>query len=240
MRSTTEKALPTLVLVHGAWHGAWAWDPVVPLLTEAGLSVRAVQLSGLGRGPGRHDLAGHAAFLRSELAALDGPVTLCGHSYGGAVITEAAAGAPNVASLIYLTAFLLEAGESCADANALTPAPADPALGPTAEGDYLHVSEAAARHLFYGGCSPEQVAAATGRLTPEHIGTVTAPATRAAWHEIPSTYIVCARDVALSPQAQRAMAGRATRRAEIGSAHSPMLSHPRELTALLTEAVRYA
>lgn len=221
------------MLVHGAWHGAWAWDPIVPLLTAAGLAAHAVHLPGPGRAPGRHDLRGHADFLRAHLAAIDGPVVLCGHSYGGAVITEAAGDAPGVTRLIYLAAFQLEAGESCADANTPAPVPPDPALAAVPRGDYLYVSEAAARHMFYGDCTEEQARAAAARITPEHVGTVTAPATRAAWRTIPSTYVVCRRDQAISADAQRAMARRADRSVEIDTDHSPMLSHPAELAALL-------
>jgi pimeloyl-ACP methyl ester carboxylesterase len=227
---------PTLVLVHGAWHGPWCWEPVVPLLTAAGLRTHAVRLPGVDRAPGRHDLEGHADFLRAELARLPGPLAVCAHSYGGAVVTEAAGGNPAVATLIYLSAFLLDAGESCVDGNRPAPVPPDPSLAAVAEGDYLRVSEAAAHHMFYGGCPPEAAKRAVGRLTPEHVGTVTAPVTRAAWKAIPSTYLVCARDQALTPEAQRRMARRATWRQEIDSAHAPMLSHTRELAALLADA----
>ncbi|GLZ09201.1 hypothetical protein Acsp03_66670 [Actinomadura sp. NBRC 104412] len=229
---------PTLVLVHGAWHGAWAWDPVVPPLNAAGVRTHAVRLPGVNRAPGRHDLRGHVEFLRAELARLPGPLALCAHSYGGAVTTEAADGNAAVTTLIYLSAFLLEMGESCVDANQPAPVPPDPSLAPVAEGDYLHVPEAAAHHMFYGDCPAEEAKAAAARLTPEHVGTVGAPVTRAAWHAIPSTYIVCARDQALTPEAQRRMARRATWRAEMDTAHSPMLSRPHKLATLLAEAAR--
>ncbi|OPG07545.1 alpha/beta fold hydrolase [Microbispora sp. GKU 823] len=242
--SPTAETSPTIVLVHGAWHGAWAWDPIVPLLRAQGLRTRAVHLPGVGRAPGRHDLAGHAAFLRAALAEVDGPAAVCAHSYGGAVATEAAA-APNVTALVYLAAFQLEPGESCVDANKPARAPAssdtappDPSLAAVREGDYLYVSEAAARHMFYGGCTEEQTIRAAARITPEHVRTVAAPVTRAAWHDIPSTYVVCLRDQAIPAQAQRAMAERAAARVEIDTAHSPMLSHPAELTAVLAAAVR--
>ncbi|MFC7582625.1 alpha/beta fold hydrolase [Nonomuraea antimicrobica] len=110
---------PTLVLVHGAWHGGWSWDPVLPALAAHGVPAHVVDLPGVGRAPGGHDLAGHAAYLREEVARLPGPVALCGHSYGGAVLTEAAPA--DAVVLIYLAAFLLRPGESCVDANAATP-----------------------------------------------------------------------------------------------------------------------
>jgi pimeloyl-ACP methyl ester carboxylesterase len=229
---------PTLVLVHGAWHGEWAWDLVVPPLNAAGVRTHAVRLPGLGRAPGRHDLRGHTEFLRAELAGLPGPLALCAHSYGGAVTTEAAYGNAAVTTLIYLSAFLLEVGESCADANRPAPVPPDPSLAAVAEGGYLRVPEAAAHHMFFGDCPAEEAKAAAARLTPEHVDTVGAPVARAAWQTIPSTYLVCARDQALTPEAQRRMARRATWRTEIDTAHSPMLSRPHELAALLAEAAR--
>ncbi|MWA01594.1 alpha/beta fold hydrolase [Actinomadura sp. LD22] len=232
---------PTLVLIHGAWHGSWCWEPVVPLLEAAGLRTHAVQLPGMDRAPGHHDLEGHAAFLRAELAELPGPLAVCAHSYGGAVATEAAGANPSVATLIYLTAFLLDVGESCVDRVLPGPVSPDATLLPGGEGGYLRVPEAAAHHLLYGDCPPEEAKRAAARLTPEHVSAVSAPVTQAAWRTIPSTYVTCTRDQALTPEVQGRMACRATWQEEIASGHSPMLSHPQELAALLaTAAVRTA
>ncbi|WP_406293334.1 alpha/beta hydrolase [Embleya sp. NBC_00888] len=229
---------PTLVLVHGAWHGKAGWDPLLPYLAEAGVPVAVVQLPGVGRAPGGHDLAGHVRFLRSELAALPGPLVVCAHSYGGAVLTEAAADSSNVVGLIYLAAFQLDVGESCADVN--TPAPESERQGLRAvvDGDYLRVPPSAAPGMFYGDCSAARIRTALAELTPEHVRTVTVPVGAAAWRRIPSTYIVCARDAAISPEAQRALARRAGRVHTLDSAHSPMLSVPGELAALLVDEVR--
>ncbi|MEV4093258.1 alpha/beta fold hydrolase [Streptosporangium saharense] len=228
----------TLVLVHGAWHGARSWDPLLPFLEEAGLRTLAVQLPGAGRAPGRHDLAGHSAFLRAELESLTGPLVVCGHSYGGAVVTQGVSGLDDrVRRLVYVAAFMLEVGESCVDAAVPAPVPPEPHLTSVAEGDYLTVSEEAATHMFYGDCDPVLARAAAASLTPEHLMTVGSPVTGAAWHTIPSTYVVCENDQALSPVAQARMAGRATRALSLDSSHSPMLSRPRELAAILAEAV---
>ncbi|MFF0580128.1 alpha/beta fold hydrolase [Streptosporangium saharense] len=240
---------PTLVLVHGAWHGARSWDPLLPFLEEAGLRTLAVQLPGVGRAPGRHDLAGHSAFLRAELESLTGPLVVCGHSYGGAVVTQAVSGLASgldsgpgdglggrVRRLVYVAAFMLEVGESCVDAAVPAPVPPEPHLTSVAEGDYLTVSEEAATHMFYGDCDPALARAAVASLTPEHLMTVGSPVTGAAWHTIPSTYVVCENDQALSPVAQARMAERATRTLSLDSSHSPMLSRPRELAAILAEA----
>jgi pimeloyl-ACP methyl ester carboxylesterase len=224
------------MLVHGAWHGDWAWDPLLSHLQHAGIDARAVQLAGVDRGPGRHDLAGHVAALRAEIDAAGRPVVLCGHSYGGAVMTEAAAGAPDVAHLVYVAAFQLAEGESCVDANVPPPTYPD-GIGPVLDGEYLTVAADTARHMFYDGCPPGAVAAAIERLTPEHVGTVGSPVRAAAWRDVPSTYVVCARDRALPPAAQHRMAERATTRHVLDHAHSPMLGIPAELAALLVDAV---
>lgn len=231
---------PTLLLVHGAWHGRWAWDPVLPLLAEAGIKFATVDLPGVDRAPGRHDLAGHVEYVRAELARVAGPVVICGHSYGGAVISEAAGNLPNIAGLVYLAAFMIEPGQSCADVNRPIAPPPDPALAAVSDGDYTRVPESAARHLFYGDATDEQARAAARRLTPEHVDTVRTPVTEAAWQFIPSTYIVCARDAALSPHIQREMARGAARVLTIDSAHAPMLTRPKELAALLVGTVRGA
>jgi pimeloyl-ACP methyl ester carboxylesterase len=220
---------PTLLMVHGAWHGSWSWAGMPRLLREAGVRVQAIDLPGRGRGPaGGHDLAAHSRYLRSVAEGIDGPVAVLAHSYGGAVATEALAGYPPLVTLIYLAAFMLEPGQSCRDANEATPG-AGPGLSPELDGDYLVVPPAAARSMFYGDCTQEQAAAAAAQLTPEHLGTVSSPVTTAAWHDVPTTYLVTRSDKAISAPVQRAMAGKATWSAELDSAHSPMLSRPAEL-----------
>src|SRR5215468_763472 len=107
---------PAVVLVHGAWHGAWCWGPAIAALAAAGVTALAVDLPGHGDDPGPlGDLHGDAAHVRAVLDALDGPVVLAGHAYGGAVITEAGSHRA-VSHLVYLAAFALDDGESCNNA----------------------------------------------------------------------------------------------------------------------------
>src|SRR6478752_7621988 len=99
----------TILFVHGAWHGSWCWAPVRRLLEADGIATAAVDnpsVAKLGS-----DLSADGDNVRAALDAIDGPVVLVGHSYGGAVITDAGAHA-NVERLVYLTAFALDAGES--------------------------------------------------------------------------------------------------------------------------------
>ena len=99
----------TVVLVHGAWHGAWCWDEVVSRLSGDGLAVVTVDLPSVSSGG---DLYDDARALRQVLDDTPGDKVVVGHSYGGIVITEGAAGAEGVRHLVYLTAFMLDEGES--------------------------------------------------------------------------------------------------------------------------------
>jgi pimeloyl-ACP methyl ester carboxylesterase len=108
----------TFVLVPGGWHGAYSWQPTVDLLVAQGHEVRALTLSGLGHDHPRRvpepNLDDHIAQVVAELDRVDGPVTLCGHSYGGMVITGAADRAPHrVDRLVYVDAYVPEDGDSC-------------------------------------------------------------------------------------------------------------------------------
>ncbi|HET6187343.1 MAG TPA: alpha/beta hydrolase [Trebonia sp.] len=234
---------PVLLLVHGAWNGSWSWATLPQTLGMAGVKIHAVDLPGRGRGPAAtpktataHDLTAHARYLRSVAEAIDAPLAVLAHSYGGAVATEALVGLPRLATVIYLAAFMLETGQSCRDANEATPH-GGPGLSPELDGDYLVVPAAAARYMFYGGCTEEQAVAATARLTPEHLHTVSSPVTAAAWRDVPTTYLVTRNDKAISAQVQRAMAGQATWQAELDSGHSPMLSHPAQLAEQVLTAL---
>jgi pimeloyl-ACP methyl ester carboxylesterase len=114
----------TVVLVHGAWRGSWISERVVPLLEVRGFSVRTVDLPSVGAAPSvAADLAGDAAAVAAVLDQVDGPVLLCGQSYGGMVISVTAAGRAGVARLVYLCAFMPEAGESLVQLTGGKPAP---------------------------------------------------------------------------------------------------------------------
>jgi pimeloyl-ACP methyl ester carboxylesterase len=174
--------------------------------------------------------------LRGAVTAIDGPVVVCAHSYGGATMTEAFSDPANVVGLVYLAAFLLEAGETPAGLAA-TNAP-DPAFQPRLDDGYLSVSKNVASQVFYNDCSAEDVEWASDRVTPEHLSSLDATITAAAWQVLPTTYIKTSRDRALSPVLQEAMASRVEWRAEIDSDHSPMLSHAQDCARLLAQAYR--
>lgn len=111
-------ARTTFVLIPGGWHGAYSWQPTAELLTGLGHRVRALTLDGLGADRPQRvpapNLDDHIAQVVEEIAAADGPVTLCGHSYGGMVITGAADRAPDqVERLVYVDAYVPDDGDSC-------------------------------------------------------------------------------------------------------------------------------
>lgn len=230
----------TVVLVHGCWAGAWCFDAVVKLLRERGIETMAEDLP--GRGASREplaDLHDSANAVRALLDELDGPVTLLGHSFGGMVITEAAANHPAVRHLIYLCAFMPDTGETL---QALAEsAPSEEMLGPH-RGDVLihedgtmEIEPDAAADLFYADCSPADTETAVNRLRPD-LAAVGAQAPAAiAWHQTPSSYVICSRDRALSPTLQRRLARRSSRTLELPASHSPFLSRPEACAELVAD-----
>ncbi len=223
----------SVLLVHGAFHGSWCWDRVATILRDAGTRVTVVDLPGDERGAGRADLVGKAAHLRDVLSTLDEPTVVCGHSFGGAVISEAVPADGPVTRLVYLTAYQLDAGEAVrivdSPRNPLDFTGTDERLMPTRPW-----SDAA-----FDGLTAEDAAWALPRLTPEPMAMFTTPLTRAAWHDVPSSYVVCTADPAITPDVQRDLAVRSQTVYEIDAGHSAMLSHPAEVAAiLLAETLR--
>src|ERR1700674_4454785 len=229
----------TVVLVHGACHGAWCWDKVAPGLTERRIPNVALDLPGHGASTEPlGDLAVDAAALRATLDET-GPSVVCGHSYGGAVITEGAADHPAVRHLVYLTAFALAPGESTA-AAAPDGAESD---RETRLGDAVRFSEdgfmtfegPAVVDALYHDCGPDDVAFALARLGPHRVSALRGVATRAAWQDAPSTYVVCTEDRAIAPELQRRLASRTNEVVEWPTSHSPFLSRPDLVVELLAE-----
>ena len=216
-----------IVLVHGAWHGAWCFAGLQHALDQLGLPSYAIDLPGHGAsaeplGTLQSDAAAVAAVLRT----LGTPAVLVGHSYGGAVITEAATLHPDVARLVYLTAFALDAGESIM--SLLTSLPrADVALGPAIRPNpdgTSTVDPDLAADAFYGQCPPATVRAALARLGRHPMGTFTDRVTGSPRDHIDSTYVRCTLDRAIHPSHQDAMAARCTRVHTIETDHSPFAS----------------
>jgi pimeloyl-ACP methyl ester carboxylesterase len=220
---------PTLLLVHGAWHTSWCWQPLIDELPD--VDVVTVDLPSSGTDPNAlGNLTADAEVIRTALAGIDGPVVLLGHSYGGIPITEAATAEAGVAHLVYLCAFQLDVGDSLVSS-----------LGgevpPWQEISETHVRVTTPEAVFYNGVDPELTAQAVARLHLQSTSALTQPLSRAAWTELPSTYVVCEQDQAIPVVAQEAMSARADTVVRLDSGHSPFLSQPAELAAVLRKVL---
>src|SRR4051794_17671818 len=225
--------MTSAVLVHGAWHGAWCFDPVLEALAARGVDAVAVDLPGHGNDPGPlGDLHTDAARVREVLDGLDGDCVLLGHSYGGAVITEAG-GPPAVRHPVFLWAYLLDEGESCMSVSIREAEALDlrwdegPNLanGIQAQDDGTStIAREVASECFFHDCDPAATAAALERLGPQPMVTLADESRAVAWRERPSTYVVCTDDRAIPEAMQRVMAARATRVVDWPTSHSPFPS----------------
>ena len=233
---------PKAVLVHGAFHGAWCWDRVVNGLAARGIGALAVDLPGHGADPGPFGGLHHdAARVREVLDGIEGPVVLVGHSYGGAVITEAGTH-PGVGHLVYLCALNPDDTESsvhiaAADITGTGNAPDTGGLaaGMSIENDLATVDLGVPRRCFYHDCDEATQDWALERLGPQPMLTFSETPAEVAWRTTPSTYVVCSEDRAVPPALQRRLAPRCGSTLEWATSHSPFLSRPQLVVELLAE-----
>ena len=221
---------PTLLLVHGAWHGSWFWEPLISELGE--FDVRTVDLPSCTGGPDElGGLEDDAATVRAAIAAIDGPVVVVAHSYGGLPVSEGVSGSDGgqVTHLVYLCAFMLDAGESLLAAAGGTPPP-------WWEVHERHIVARTPEAVFYNDLDPATAASAAARLGLLSRAATETPLTRAAWHDIPSTYVVCDRDAAIPSFAQEAMAQRAGTVVHLDAGHSAAMSQPQEVASVVRGA----
>jgi len=229
----------TVVLVHGAWHGAWCWQPVVDRLDAAGVPVRALDLPGHGDDAGPlTDLHGHGDAVRAALDAVDGPVVLVGHSFGGAAITDAGTH-PAVRHLVYVSAFCIDEHESVMqnDLEGGEDTELAGAISFTDDGMIVVEPERAAS-AFYADCDPAVVPGLVRRLGPERSAGFGQSPRTVAWRERPSTFVLCTEDRALTPALQRNLAVRCDTVVELAASHSPFVSMPDEVADLLADLAR--
>lgn len=226
----------TVVLVHGSWHGAWCWAPVVERLRALGVPALAIDLPGHGDDHSAlTDLHGHADAVRAALDAVDGPVLLVGHSYGGAAITDAGTH-ESVRHLVYISAFCLDANESVVGhdlpgGHGLT---LERAIRVTPEGT-MTVDPDLASTVFFSDCDDAVAAAAVARLGTERADGFAQQPRHVAWRSRPATYAVCTLDQALTPELQHSFAARCGTTVEWPTSHSPFLSRPDLVADLLVD-----
>ncbi|WP_036506725.1 alpha/beta fold hydrolase [Nocardioides sp. URHA0020] len=231
-------AKPTIVLVHGAFADSSGWNDVIARLTKQGFPVLA--FSNPLRGP-----VSDGEYLRQFLSTIPGNIVLVGHSYGGAVITNAAAGNPNVKALVYVAAYAPEEGESVAAANELGGGHTDvtkhlvirPFPG-AAEGDAdAFIDPKWFHQLFAQDLKRSVTAPMAVSQRPGALAALGLPSGPAAWKTIKSWFLVAKQDRIIPPQAERAMAKRAgAKTVVINSSHVAMMSHPKVVTNLIRQA----
>ena len=224
----------TVVLVHGAWHGAWCWDRLRSALRERGVASTAPDLASTARGG---TLADDIAEVRAELDRLDGGAVLVGHSRGGFVINEA--GDHPAVRHLGVRAASMSGPDEPTDRMAqwAPPGSAESVAELYAATDLDDdgrrvVKPERATELFFHDCAPEVAAAAAARLRPQPVTPFEQHVF--SWQRRPTTYVVCSDDRAMYVPLQRHFARRASAGSvEMATSHSPFLSRPDEVAGLL-------
>jgi pimeloyl-ACP methyl ester carboxylesterase len=227
--SAAELKAKTAVLVHGAFADGSSWEKVIPYLEEAGLKVVAVQNP-------LDSLENDVAATKRAIQNAEGPVVLVGHSWAGVVITQAG-NDDKVKSLVYVAAYAPDKGESLQthsskypDLESLKTFVKDP-------NGYLTISDEGIKKYFAADLSPGEQADVAATQGPFHVRCLTAPVSQAAWRDKPTFMVVATNDAIIPPQMEKDQVKAAKATAiEVPSSHVAMLSHPKEVSALIIKA----
>ena len=239
MSETTNPNFPTVVLVHGAFADASSWNGVIERLQAKGVQVTAPANPLRG-------IAADSAYVASVLGQIDGPVLAVGHSYGGAVITNAATDAENVVGLVYVAAFAPDEGETLGAVEAgskdsVLNSALVPRQYPTADGGSateFSIDPAKAREAFAGDLSDRQAALIAATQRPVADAAFGEPNGPPAWKRLPSWAVVATGDKAAGTDVVRSMAERAGAKiTEVEGSHVIMVSQPQAVTDVILEAV---
>ena len=232
---------PTIVLVHGAWADATGFGDVIRALRHRGFTAIGAA------NPLRH-LTGDAAYLADLLRSISGPIVLVGHSYGGAVITNAATGDEQVQALVFVNGWMPDEGESIQQlieseifGGSSVPAAIRPVQFKNPDGSDgvdLYLDRDAFPETFAGDVDPETAAVMAATQRPWSAAAAATPSGPPGWRSIPSWYLLGSEDRAIPPAAQRFMAERAKARIEeVAASHASMVSQPEAVTRLILSAV---
>ncbi|MFI5893431.1 alpha/beta fold hydrolase [Actinoplanes sp. NPDC051513] len=235
-------AKPTVVLVHGAWADASGWNGVVKRLQDDGYPVAAIPNE-------LRSLSGDAANVRAYLQTIPGPIVLVGHSYGGAVITNAATGLPNVRALVYIDAFAPDQGEDATslagpDSALSVPDPTTvftlipPTLPPTPATD-LYLKTPTFLTSFANGIPARDARILAATQRPATIGALGEPSGVPAWKTIRSWYLIGTKDLIIPPSVERTMGQRAgSDISYFDAGHLGLISDPQSVTRVIERAVK--
>jgi pimeloyl-ACP methyl ester carboxylesterase len=202
-------------------------------LAELGVPTVAVALPSCGEiGDTLGDLYDDVQACHEAIAEVDGPVVLCGHSYGGMIITEAGAD-DRVTQLLYVTSVMPDAGQSQAAVIGSEPAP----WLQLGEDGTVGVDPDMIREFFLQDCDETTTEHAVRRLTRQSLTPFTQAPRQIAWRQKPATYVVCTEDLATPPEAQRQRVRAGTRLVEFGAGHHPFLSRPAEFAESIVTAI---
>ena len=239
MSETTNADLPTVVLVHGAFADASSWNGVIERLQAKGIAVTAPANPLRG-------IAADSAYLAAVLAQIEGPIVAVGHSYGGAVVTNAATDAKNVLGLVYVAAFAPDEGEMLGTVEAgskdsVLNSALVPRQYPSADGGpatEFYIDPAKARHAFAGDLTDQQAALIAATQRPVAEAAFGEPSGPPAWKHLPSWAVVATGDKAAGTDVVRSMAERAGAKiTEVEGSHVIMVSQPEAVTNVILDAV---
>jgi pimeloyl-ACP methyl ester carboxylesterase len=232
-QTPSDKKSASVVLVHGAWADGSSWSKVIALLQAKGIHAVAVQLP-------LATFSGDVATVKRAIALQEGPVVLAGHSYGGAVITEAGNDA-KVAGLVYVAAFAPDTGESVGSTGkSYAPAPLGAELRPDAEG-YLSVSPKGVAEDFAQDLPAHETKVLWATQGPTNAAVFGAPISNAAWKTKPSWFVVAEQDRAIPPALEKDEAARMKATTiNVAASHLVMLSHSKEVADLIEKAATSA
>lgn len=224
-----------VLLVHGAWGGAWAWGFVQAELEKLGVESTAIDM------PTRSDpaarLADDVAAVEAALAGFSEPAVLVGHSWSGVTITDASAGDDRVKSLVYVCAALPEEGQSTGALMGEDPVPSTLGDSIRATDDGLSTLDPdGAREVLFNDVPAETSAPIIDALGQHVLAVFGEAPTGLGWKEHPSTYILTTADLVFSPELQRRMAANAGTVVEVDAGHIPLLSRPAELAQAIAAA----
>jgi pimeloyl-ACP methyl ester carboxylesterase len=225
------KRINNIVLVHGAFADGSGWAAVARLLEKDGYTVSIAQ-------PPETSYANDVKYTKAAIDAMGGPVVLVGHSYGGSIITEAG-NDPNVVSLVYIAAFALDEGESCASIEQAVPQ-ASKAFKPDANGNWW-IDQAHFAADFAADVPPSVSHFMAISQVPISTDSFTHKVTSPAWKSKPSFYMVASADRSINPNQERMMAKRAhATTVEVNASHVAYMSHAKETAKLIEKAATSA